>query len=531
MKTLAAFVSLLAGVALAQQPATTQSPASQPFVANLAERYPAGSGQEACNWSFGTEDIFHLSRFYFEGPDGLKLKTGPADLGIGHCAETGAVWAIVIPRRRGQLVSSAADVMETFEHAWLRFHPDRLGELFPADTVVGPGQSLRHFHMSRIANDKIRASFHVGRRASLPPRHQLVVDVDTSAGVRRFFAVDTTTEWVQYLPVFERRTLPPVRPVSADKARAVFDRVWEEFDRQYAGFGLRPEVDWNAVRETFRPRLGEVSNTIELAQVLAEMLRPLRDLHIWLRVDGQPVPVYRRPRSVNGNVMAAGGLISNLEAGNDLRWGRTPGGLGYLAVDALRNREMVAAFDEVLASLRDTRALILDLRFNGGGNERLAQQMAGRFAKTAVPYASAQVRTGPAHTDLGPRETRTLEPRGPWTFERPVYVLIGPRCMSSAEAFAGMLGELPQVRLLGVPTAGSSGNPRELEAGEGIVVSVPQWLAFRADGQALDERGIEPDLRVDIPAERFQGRQDGLLQDVLRLVDAEVKAPKQPDSP
>ena len=40
-------------------------------------------------------------------------------------------------------------------------------------------------------------------------------------------------------------------PALAAKA---FDQLWGAFDRDYAMFALRPEVDWNRLRELYRPK-------------------------------------------------------------------------------------------------------------------------------------------------------------------------------------------------------------------------------------------------------------------------------------
>jgi len=509
-------VLLTAALALGQTTRPTSVPVGA--VPDLSARYPAGQSDKACAWQFEEGDLYRLAGFAWDGPDGLRLKTGPADLGIGHCDETGAVWAIIVPRRRGQMVSRQADVTEFLDHIWLRFHPSRLDELFPPASVTGPGQTIRHFRMDRIARHKVRASYHVGPRAMPPPESMLIIDVDTQDNVRRFFAVDSTAETVQYIGVFERQPVPPVRPITTAQAIEVFDKVWRKFDKTYPSFGQRPDVDWTALRERLRPRLDEVTNTIELADVLVELLAPLEDLHIWIHVDDQPIAVFRRPRQRNGSLLAAETYFPDLRTEpGDVRWARTDDGIGYLAIDAWRSRDVAASVDRVLAELDGVTHLLLDVRFNGGGNERLAQQVAGRFAREPVRYASSRYRNGPQHDDLGPPQHRTLAPRDELpTWTGPVRVLIGPRCMSSNEAFVAMMGQLPQATLVGEPTAGSSANPEQFDAGHGIVVSVPRWLALRADGVPLEQEGIVPDERIEIPDEQFTKTRDGLLEEVLR---------------
>src|SRR5690606_33174166 len=115
----------------ATRPTTAPStrPASQP--AALSARYPPAveSGvtapADACAWSFGREDVYEIDAFAYDGPDGLRVRSGPADLGIGHCA-AGAAWALVLPRGEAELHSEAAREPEPLAHVWIRLHPSEL---------------------------------------------------------------------------------------------------------------------------------------------------------------------------------------------------------------------------------------------------------------------------------------------------------------------------------------------------------------------------------------------------------------------
>ena len=57
-----------------------------------------------------------------------------------------------------------------------------------------------------------------------------------------------------------------------------FDYLWNEVDRKYSYFELK-NIDWNQVRDTYRPMLSANSTDEELFNVLAAMLNSLRDDH------------------------------------------------------------------------------------------------------------------------------------------------------------------------------------------------------------------------------------------------------------
>jgi hypothetical protein len=180
---------------------------------DLLQRYPttltAGVLQpgEARPWQFTSGDIYQLSSFRFEVGQQLKVETGAAQLGIGHCAD-GAVWAIVMPGDSGTLSRPGAGSPEPLAQVWLRFHPAELNHLFPPDTVSPASATAALNQMRSIAGGHFRASYHAGMNAMIPDPKDLTVDVDTKSGVRRFFMVDTQARTAQYVSAFEKQ---PVR--------------------------------------------------------------------------------------------------------------------------------------------------------------------------------------------------------------------------------------------------------------------------------------------------------------------------------
>jgi hypothetical protein len=281
-------------------------------------------------------------------------------------------------------------------------------------------------------------------------------------------------------------------------------------------FGLRPEVDWNISREQFRPRALASKSAVECAEVCAEMLKPLRDLHVSLKVSGANVPVFDRPLAINSNPSAHRALLGELHGEVPVQWAVTPDKIGFIATYTwLSGRGICERCDEALEAVRDARALIVDVRLNSGGTEDVAKEFAGRFVANEFTYSSYQVRNGPAHTDLTEKSLRTVQPRGPWRYDRPVLLLIGERCISSNESFVAMMTGATNVTTMGAHTAGSSGNPVELKLPLDITVGVPVWITYLPDGTPLDERGIQPQIKFEPQPGAFEGDRDDLLEAAL----------------
>jgi len=209
---------------------------------DLLQRYPtkltgAGESEEARQWEFTEKDIFRLSRFEF-GVGNVRVSTGRAELGIGHCSD-GAVWAVIVPKENGALTSPRANETETIAHIWLRFHPKEIRRLFLPETISASAETNLLWPMRAIANAKIGSSWQAGGLALIPGAKDMTLDVDVTNGLRRFFVLDTQARIAEYIPAFEHRAvhLPP--SLTTEAAASAFDQMWEAFDSKYAMFVLR----------------------------------------------------------------------------------------------------------------------------------------------------------------------------------------------------------------------------------------------------------------------------------------------------
>ena len=473
---------------------------------DLLKRYPTSltggdtSGQRARNWRFEKQDQFTLSGFKMRIGEQLGISFGAADLGIGR-SKDGAVWAAAIPRGKALLASKATGKTESVSHLWFRFHPKLVSQLFPPTTVSEASGPTAIDNLRRIANRKMQSSWQANGRALIPEPHIITVDVDTAGGPRRFFVIDRQAGTVKYHASFEVQTVPLTPPFNPGLAGKAFDDLWNAFDKEYAMFGLRPKVDWNQLRDEYRSRALGAKTTTEFAGICNDLLKSLEDLHVYVSVAGDILPAYSRPRPLNANVKAFERLLPKLKrVGREVHWTIAKKNIGYLIVTGWSDQNTPKAVDLALDKLKDTAGLVFDVRLNGGGDELLARQVAGRFHPKQYTYAYHQYRNGPKHTDLGEKQARRVQARGPWHYDEPVLMMTGARNITS----------------FGDRTAGSSGNPRTVQMPFGITANLPRWIALQPDGKAFDGVGIEPDINFDAKPGAFQGARDDLLNAALK---------------
>lgn len=491
---------------------------------DLADRYPATldyvEGAVPREWTSGPEDVWELSAFAYKQRRDLALSFGHCHVVFGVHG-TNVVWAVVLPDEPAPLKTGLPGGGEHVSSLWFRFHPALVGKLFPKKTVVGPGPEALLAQGRRIYAWKINASWQSGNQPVIPWKHGLVIDVETHEGPRRLYTVDTKTRQVKHEPYFDERALPAIVPTTAERSLEAFDAVWKAFDEEYPLFTLKPEVDWAELGERNRPLAAAATSTYETGAVLASLLQPLQDLHVWVRVGGEFVSMSYRPRPLNaswaGSEKLTGPFVNTRRG---LAWARTKDDLGYLNVYALSDWNLQCEFDQALESLADSWGLVIDLRFNGGGDELLARKLAGRFLDETRVYSTNRYRAGPGHDELGPLLERPCEPRGPWRYEAPVVVLTGQRTMSSAESLVLMLAQCPQVTTLGDRSAGSSANPRLLELPGDIAVNLPRWLDMDPEQRPIDGQGVAPDVPLETGDDDFDEQHDAVLAAALeRLRD------------
>ncbi len=499
---------------------------------DLAKRYRATLDYEkaagAREWTCGAEDVWALKKFRWQLGKRLRIELGPGNVVFGKHGSN-VVWAVLFPDKPAKLRSKVAGDGESITSIWMRFHPALVGELFPRKTVKGQGPAGYVAKGKRIYRGHINSSWQSGNQPIIPWKKSLVLDCNTTAGMRRFFMVDTEAKTVKYEPAFLNRCLPALAKTSAKRSLAAFEAAWKAFDREYAMFGLLPRLDWDKAKRRHRKQAAAARTTFDTGIAIAGLLAELEDLHVYVKVGDEFIPGYTRKRPMNANWRGATKVIGGVQqTKHDLVWGRTADGIGYVNVYGLSDQEAPRVFDEALEKLSDTWALVLDLRFNGGGDELLARSMAGRFLAQSRIYSVNQYRSGSKHDQLGRKLARECQPRGPWRYAAPVICLVGQRTMSSAESFALMMAQAPQVTTMGDRTAGSSGNPRRLTLDGNITVNLPRWLDATPDGKPIEHVGVAPDVAVEFTEASFSDSKDDVLARALSQLRKTAKAKRRP---
>jgi hypothetical protein len=326
--------------------------------------------------------------------------------------------------------------------------------------------------------------------------------------------------WTACALLLGARPLPVAAQEGPPDQAAAISTLRDAIDRHYSHRD-RTGVSWDDAFREHRARLEEADTPRAFAEAAARLLSAARDVHVWLEVDGEIVPSFRREASLNLDLARVRKAVPDLaQLSRAVYSGRCRDATPYLLLGSLDpKRVSIEAIDSALRGFHGAPALILDLRANGGGSEELARKIAACFVQEPVAYARHVVRTpdGP-EAFSAPRE-RVLEPAGPERprFDGKVAVLQGRFTLSSAEALVLMMRQVPGCVTVGDTTYGSSGNPKPYDLGNGVVVRLPSWKAMDAEGRELEGVGIAPDVRVEVDtASPASG--DAILEEALEIL-------------
>jgi len=224
------------------------------------------------------------------------------------------------------------------------------------------------------------------------------------------------------------------------------------------------------------------------------------------------------------------------------------GGVAYLRIPSFEKREDQLAAVEFLRAHADAKALVIDVRGNGGGNtpsELIRALMDRPYQDFSISTSSfialfgayGQVLSTVPADQLGDREKGTLEalagyqrpqiltpggiqkPENP-IYKGPVFLLADGACGSACEDFLMPFKTSGRARILGEASSGSTGQPFYYDFGNGMGFRVSTKRVYFPDGSQFEGVGIRPDLEIKPTVDDLRKGRDPVLEKALELARA-----------
>jgi carboxyl-terminal processing protease len=208
-------------------------------------------------------------------------------------------------------------------------------------------------------------------------------------------------------------------------------------------------------------------------------------------------------------------LRREANTGPSVRYSMLGDATGYIALTAFQD-STPREFDDAVARLTESgmKALVLDLRGNGGGMFEAAVDVARRFLSSGVIATKHQL------DDKGNVVITLCEAKNPAALMMPLVVLTDNDTASAAEVLAGALKENRRATLVGEPTYGKGCTQFVLKLPDfkgglpagGMRLTVAK--VYSPKGLPYTGRGVFPDILVS---------RDGMLSESM-IPDAQVTA-------
>ncbi len=330
------------------------------------------------------------------------------------------------------------------------------------------------------------------------------------------------------------------------EALKTFDAFWELFNEQYASFEEKG-IDWDA-KQVFRNRITANTSDEELFDILAEMIKPLNDAHTTLKADeinkrmsaSRPSRIMQELSSLPGKdrrplfskmteqTLIRSGFDSIRELGPTFRgeklfsYSRSEN-IGYLRFfrsfstpTKMVGVSLDSQLDQIFEYFSEINALIIDVRFNIGGDDAFSKRIVSRLIEDEMVGFKKQTRK---NGSFGKLKDITVEPCDGEPFLSPVVLLTNDKTVSAADVLALMMDQLPQVTIIGERSNGSYSDLYAKRLPNGWKVTLSNQRYYSTDMKNYEGTGTPVDLEIKNTIEDVENENDSVLLGALDAIE------------
>jgi hypothetical protein len=301
----------------------------------------------------------------------------------------------------------------------------------------------------------------------------------------RTFAIGLTVLAI-LLPVSHAQT-----PLDDAARRSVVEKAADALRNRY----IFPEVGETAAAKIQAQLAAGAYKDLQLRdfaeKLTADLYAIAKDKHLRVTAPGVPLaPVGSAPPSPPPR--SQGGVV---------RADRLAGDVGYIEVVGFPPREVFSlGVDPAMAALRDTKALIVDVRRNGGGSPDAVAYLVSHFLDGTKPPVLIN--------DFVNRKSGTKEFTTQQSFSvktpvsylgKHVYVLTSPRTFSGGEEFAYDMQAFKLGTLVGATTGGGANPGGVMPIGSQLAIFMPNGRPINPVTKTNWEGiGVIPDIATPV---------------------------------
>lgn len=240
-----------------------------------------------------------------------------------------------------------------------------------------------------------------------------------------------------------------------------------------------------------------LSNPHQLAAQLGKDLQAVHpDGHLFIRYDPEFAKALRESNPNGRRKADSLVLIDAIDQNFGLnRVEILDGNIGYLPIYSFTSfvERARPAFVSALRFLSHTRALILDMRYNGGGSPEMVGQLGSYFFPIRTPFTTIEnrVRDSTFIYWADPAQADGLQ------LSMPVYILTSHSTFSAAEDFSYSMQQAKRALVVGDTTGGGAHPAGPFQLGQGFLINLPFAQSINPYSKTNWEGiGVRPDIGV-----------------------------------
>jgi len=317
---------------------------------------------------------------------------------------------------------------------------------------------------------------------------------------RTIIALCYIATWVSGNPSMGQAKARPQEPslqVTPAVTRLLIDSLRQSLYRNYIFPDTALKMTGYVEAEFKKGAYDDIKDPIQLAdQLQKDLQKAHRDGHFRILYDPRFIreqldTVGRAARQKQGDSMY---LARNLEDNFAFREIRIlPGNIGYLLFNGFSGlvNEARPTITAAFRFLSNTKALIIDMRTNGGGSPQMVSQIESYFfpEKTHLNDIVDRLKGKTIEYWTDPEKADGL------ILKMPVYILTSRRTYSAAEDFTYGMQSVKRATIVGERTGGGAHPTRPFSIGQGFVASIPFARSLNPYTHTdWEGTGVRPDI-------------------------------------
>lgn len=330
-----------------------------------------------------------------------------------------------------------------------------------------------------------------------------------------------------------------------------FEYFAETVKEHYAFMKLN-EIDWPAIYKEQKSKLTEESTEVELYLLIEETFEKLNDNHAYINSSDEvydaidmmtnttdedlddEIPLY-------GDFPVADMVVKNhIQDGMNedswiIKWGKLTEEIGYIQVKAMwllaeldipqtmqdsigfvnayletsQNmfdgayiQKEVEGVNKIMKSatkdLRNTKSIVIDVRFNGGGQDAVSFEILRHFIPNRLQVAKQKFKSGEDYTSSFPLVIHGSDN----AYLNPIYILTSPQTGSAAETFALATMAMKNAKRIGTRTEGALSTTLDKSLPNGWDFCVSNEVYMNNQNKLYENIGIPVDYEMNYSMDR-----------------------------